>query len=197
MARNRRLSQVQPPDAVSPPPKWGEPSGEPIDQLVAIGFILRPHGIKGEVRVRIDTDFPERFSDTEEVHLFTRGAHHARKLKVEKARLHGRVVLLKLKGIDNIELADKLRNHVVSVPERELMPLEEDEYWHFQLEGLNVYNTQGNYLGRLKEVISAPAHDLYLISDKSREFLVPATKHHVLEINLDAGTMITSMPEMT
>ena len=161
--------------------------------LVAVGKVLKPHGVRGEIRVQILTDFPERFEETSEFWLVSpTGLVELR--TVEGARFHSGWVLLKLAGIDDPETVAKYRNWLVSVPEDELVELEEDEYWHFELEGLEVRDESGAILGRLEEVLTTAGHDLYAVRGPAGEILIPAVAEFVRSINLDTGVMVVRPP---
>jgi len=168
------------------------PELEPVS-LVAIGKVLKPHGVRGELRVQILTDFPERFHETPEVHLVSPEGPVLSKT-VEGVRFHSTWVLLKLAGIRDPENAGKFRGWLVSVPETELVELEPDEYWHFQLEGLEVRDESGAVLGRLEEVLQTPGHDLYSVRGPSGEVLIPAVAEFVLSVDLEAGLMVVRPP---
>jgi len=161
--------------------------------LVAIGKVLKPHGVRGELRVQILTDFPERFHETSEVHLVSpEGLVLPR--AVEGIRFHSTWVLMKLAGIKDPETVGKFRGWLVTVPEAELVELEPDEYWHFQLEGLEVRDESGAVLGRLEEVLQTPGHDLYSVRGPSGEILIPAVAEFVVSVDVEAGLMVVRPP---
>lgn len=170
-------------------------SDEKVDpeDLVTVGKVLKPHGVRGEIRVQILTDFPERFEDTEELWLVSpEGGTELR--KVEGARFHSGWVLLKLAGISDPETVAQYRNWLLAVPEDDLCELAEDEYWHFELEGLEVRDESGAVLGHLKEVLPTPGHDLYAVEGPQGEILVPAVGEFVLSIDVEAGYMVVRPP---
>lgn len=163
------------------------------EDLVTVGKVLKPHGVRGEIRVQILTDFPERFEDTAELWLVSpEGATERR--KVVGARFHSSWVLLKLEGISDPETVGRYRNWLLAVPEDDLCELDEDEYWHFELEGLEVRDESGAVLGHLKEVLPTPAHDLYAIEGLQGEILIPAVGEFVLSIDVEAGYMVVRPP---
>ncbi len=168
------------------------PVPDPED-LVAIGRVLRPHGLRGELRLQVLTDFPERFEDTDEVWLVPPHGP-ARNLAVEGVRYHTKVLLLKLAGVDDPETAARYRGWLVSVPEDQLVELEPGEFWHFQLEGLEVRDEAGNVLGQLTEVLPTPGHDLYTVRGGDSELLIPAVAEYVRSVNLETGVMVVRPP---
>ncbi|MFA5507109.1 MAG: ribosome maturation factor RimM [Vulcanimicrobiota bacterium] len=166
------------------------------ESLVTIGKCVKPHGLKGEIGVKPITDFPERFEET--VHVF---AHQSkdpvRPLEIEAVRSHSGGFLIKFKGVESKDAAGKLRGFFLAVPEDELVELEEDEYWHWELEGLKAVSPDGLELGILAEVIESPAHDLYAIkTPDGKEHLVPAVRRYVPDIDLEAGIVVVILPEM-
>ena len=164
--------------------------------LVTIGKCIKPHGLHGEIRVKAITDFPERFEQTESVFAHLQ-KDPVRPLEIESVRDNHGGFLIKFAGVDNLAEADKLRGHFLSVPDDELVELEDDEYWHWQLEGLKAFNPAGDPIGVLKEVMQSPAHDLYIVEDlNGKTHLVPAVTQYVPEIDLAGGKVVIILPEM-
>lgn len=165
------------------------------DSLVTIGKCVKPHGLKGEIGVKPITDFPERFEQTETVFAHCQ-RDPVRKLEIEAVRAHSGGFLLKFKGVESKEQAAALRNYFLAVPEDELVILEEDEFWHWELEGLKAFTPDGHQVGELAEVIESPAHDLYLIkTPEGKEHLVPAVYEYVPEIDPENGRIVVILPD--
>ncbi|MDO5297507.1 MAG: ribosome maturation factor RimM [bacterium] len=163
--------------------------------LVAIGKILRPHGVRGEMRTLILTDFPERFFETDEVFFVSPNQKIVKRFELQSARFHANWILLKFTGIDSPEEVAEYRHWLITVPQDQLVELEEGEYWHFQLEGLQVEDADGHPIGTLKEVVETPGHDLYaVLPPHGKEILIPAVKEYVLNVDLDQGKMIVKVP---
>lgn len=163
-----------------------------VDSLVTVGKCLKPHGVRGEVKVAILTDFPERFEAAETL-LFHDGKT-VTEYRVEGARFHKKAVLLKLEGIDSMTAAEALRDQTVAIPEDELAELEEDEYWHFELEGLTVVDEEGQTVGRLTQVLENPGHDIYVVKGPAGEVLLPAVSEYILQVDLEQGRMRVRLP---
>lgn len=119
-----------------------------------------------------------------------------REVELERARLHHGRIRLKLKGVDTVEQAQALRNHLVAVPEDELVELDDGEFYHFELEGLDVVDEHGQPVGVLEEVLATPAHEIYVIRGERGELLLPAVEAYVLDVDLDANTMRVRVPEV-
>ncbi|WP_083454055.1 ribosome maturation factor RimM [Syntrophomonas palmitatica] len=156
--------------------------------LINIGKIAGSFGVEGWVKVIPLTDFPERFQKMKTVKLSHAGM--VRDVKVEGARPHKGFYLIKLQGIESPEEAVKYRNALLQIDESQLYPLPEGSYYHFQLEGLEVYDAQRGFLGRLTEVLATGANDVYVIqTEQYGEVLIPAIKDVVLRVDLSAGKM--------
>jgi 16S rRNA processing protein RimM len=112
-----------------------------------------------------------------------------REVAVEGARVHGSQVLLKLVGCDDRNAADSLRGEWLQVPEAEGIPLEEGEYYLYQLEGLAVYSEEGQHLGRLVEVLETKANNVFVINGPLGEVLLPDTPEIIKQIDFENGRM--------
>jgi len=155
------------------------------EQDVVIGEILAPFGLKGEVKVLPHTDFPERFEQLEGILVAGEGSP-GRMMEIEGVRYHKRLILMKFAGVDDIAGAEALRGAELRIPESELLPLEEDEYYVHDIIGLEVVTTEGESLGTIREIIRSPAHDVY-VTDRA---MIPAVKEFVKSIDLDAGRIV-------
>ena len=144
------------------------------------------------MRCRPETDFPERFLDTEEVELFV-DKGPALRVVVESARTHQNLILLKLAGVDSSEQAGLLRNYLVAVGPDEVVDMD-DGYFHYELEGLQVFDEAGAEVGTLVEVIANPAHEIYRIAGPKGEMLVPAVDEYVLSIDLEQARIVIRPP---
>jgi 16S rRNA processing protein RimM len=152
---------------------------------LVIGRILGPHGLGGEVKVEILTDFPERYSLLKTVLV----GEQCTPVVLEGHRMHGARILLKLAGCENREDADELRGQLIRVPIDEAMPLEENEYYLHEIVGLEVWTAEEEYLGCVEEVIETGGNDVYVVRDGEREILIPALSDVVLDVDLDEGRM--------
>lgn len=163
-----------------------------------LGRVLRPHGIQGELRIHLMTDYPERINDLEQVWLGKDPYRaEASPYQVVHMRLHQQEYgLLQLKGITDRGQADRLRGLLVMVDLEHAVPLEEDEFYLYQLIGLSVHTQDGQPLGTLEEVLETGANDVYIVRGGPHgELLIPATEHTIIEVDLDSGRLIVDPPE--
>lgn len=143
------------------------------------------------MEVEILTDFPDRFSSLKTVCL----GEALERVVLEGHRPSNKRLLLKLGGYEGREQAATLRGKLIYVPLEEAMPLEEDEYYLYQVLGLQVWTTEGEFLGRVDEVLSTGCNDVYLVSDGDQEVLIPAISSVVKEVDLDGGRLIVRLME--
>jgi len=172
--------------------RFGGPNLHAAADLVRVGGLGKAHGLRGEVLCHPETDFPERFLETEEVELVHPKGH--RRVAISGARFHGQNLILKFQGVDSREAAEQLRGAWLGVGPDEVVDLEDGEYFHYELEGLEVLDASGQRIGRIAEVISNPAHEIYRIATEGEDILLPAVPAFVLEISLDDQKMIVQLP---
>jgi len=153
-------------------------------EFITIGRILAPWGIKGKLKVKVETDFPQRFTPGAEVYL------DHQPLTIESAEWHSGRLVIKLHNIDSIEDAQKLRGKLIEIPYSQLQPLPEGQYYYFQLIGLEVWTTQGELLGKISEVLTTQSNDIYVIPHARGEILIPAIEDVVKSVDLDKGHMV-------
>jgi len=161
--------------------------------FLVIGRIVKPHGIRGEVSVKVLTDFVERFDVLESIYLGDDTA--LSEYAVEATRWHKERVLITFADVADREAAEKLRGLYLKIPIEEAMPLEPDTYYHYQLINLQVVTDQGEDLGRIVEIIETGANDVYVVQGEKGEILLPATKEVILSIDLQAGQVTAHLLE--
>ena len=158
--------------------------------IIKLGKITAPQGIKGEVRVYPYTDKPTRFSEIEAVLL------NGRRCRIEKARYMKNMAILKLEGIDDRNAAETMRNRELLLPREELWKQPEDTYFVDDLVGCAVVSEDGAPVGTLKTVHSRPAQDLYEIEkEDGSSFLLPAVKEFVKDVKTDEKIIVIHLIE--
>ncbi|HHV61886.1 MAG TPA: 16S rRNA processing protein RimM [Firmicutes bacterium] len=165
-----------------------------VDRFIQIGRITAPQGIKGEVRVMPFTDFPERFIGLERVWVGP-DPESTRELEIESTRLHKRFILVKFAGISSIDEAGRLRGLAIYVPHEQAVRLPPGRYFIHDIIGLDVLLTTGERIGRVAEVMTGEANDVYIVradeeAGRGREILVPATRDIVKDIDIAGKRMV-------
>ena len=168
-------------------PKGGSADDSAEPRFLAVGRVIKPHGVQGEVRVELMTDLPERFKWLKTVYV---GERHPRPVAVESVRFHQEFVLLKLAGYPTRTEAEALRNELLQVPEEEAIPLEEGEYFLHQLLGLEVQTEDGQSLGRLTDVLETGANNVFVVSGADGEHLIPDIPDVVQAVDVVGGRII-------
>jgi 16S rRNA processing protein RimM len=164
-------------------------------RLVAIGEIGRPHGLAGEVRVTPLTDHPERFERLRECVLWDVAGDRRERCRVTATRRHGDALVVAIAGCETPEAAAALTGRLLAVPEAEALPPPEGHFYPWQLEGCRVLTEDGQEVGRVLRVDAAPAQDLWVIGDDTREHLVPAVPEIVVDVDLKARRVVIRPPE--
>lgn len=155
---------------------------------VTIGRISRARGIKGEMVVLPLTDDPRRYLQLERVTISKEG--NAREFEVEAVRELKGKILLRLKQVDSPEEAKKLVGGFVEIGREKMVKLPQGRHFVFDIVGLEVVTTQGLRIGKIKEVISLPANDVYVVQGEGKQHNIPALKDVVKRIDLQKGQMI-------
>ena len=150
-----------------------------------VGQVLKPQGIRGEIKIKPETDDEARFLHLPYVFLDEQGA---KRLNVRAARLREGFVYLRLEGVDSVEAAEALRGSYLYVDRQNAAKLPEGRYFIADLKGLTVQDEAGNVLGRLQEVYQAGGNDVYQV-EGARGFLFPALKKVIAQVDLEQGTM--------
>lgn len=168
--------------------------GQPA--FFVVGEVLRPHGVRGEVRMRVLTDNREQLPDLEYVYLAdSAAASRKRQIAVNAVRFNKAYALLSFAGVNSRDAAEALRGKLVMIDVKQAPPLEEGQYFLYQLLGLRVL-AEGRELGAIKEVLQTGANDVYLVeSDEYGELLIPAHDETILSIDFDARLIRMSLPE--
>ncbi len=153
-------------------------------EFITIGEILAPWGIKGKLKVAVVTDFPQRFAPSSKIYI------SRQPMTIDSTEWHKGKAIIKLNTIDSIEAAQKLRGQLVEIPNSQVYPLPEGQYYHFQIIGLEVWTTQGELLGNITEILTAGSNDNYVVSGAKGEILIPAIADVVKSINLNKGRIV-------
>ena len=158
-----------------------------------VGSIQGAIGMKGAVKVSLNTAHPSHLVNLESIYLKIDDSESIL-YTIDKAKWDGSKFTLKLHGIDDRNTAEALRGAKIMIPEEAAYKVGEDEYFIEDLVGMNVVDKSGTNLGRITEVRSYPANDVYVVSKGDTEILIPAVHEYVEEVNMNTGTvMITTI----
>lgn len=159
-----------------------------MEDLLQVGIITSTHGVRGEVKVYPTTDDPRRFRRLKEVVLDT--GREKLNLEIESVKFFKQFVILKFKGLDNMNDIEKYRQKSLYVTRKNAVRLQRDEYFIADLIGLKVQDEDGKELGTVKDVIETGANDVYEVEmADGRSLLLPAIKQCILNVDVENGTM--------
>ncbi len=159
-----------------------------MEDLLQVGAIAQTHGIRGEVKVFPMTDDVRRFQKLKEIILDT--GREKMTLEIEGVKYFKKFVILKFKGIDNINDIERYKGKALYVTRENAVKLGRDEYFIADLIGLAVYDDQDQYLGVLTNVIETGANDVYEVKfEDGRQVLFPAIKQCILDVDLENRKM--------
>lgn len=160
-------------------------------EFYKVGKIINTHGIKGEVRVMVTSDFAdERFAKDSRLFL-EQPAGEPLELRVEAARPHKGAMLVKFVGYDNINDVQAFRGHQLLVAAEDQQPLADGEYYYHQIIGLKVVTTDGRDLGKISEIMSPGANDVWVVQRPDKgELLLPKIDDVIKQVDL-ANQVVT------
>ncbi|MBT3322750.1 MAG: 16S rRNA processing protein RimM [Anaerolineae bacterium] len=160
-------------------------NGEPV--YLNVGFLRRPHGVRGEIMLEIQTEHPEIFLPEAQFYL---GEEYTPYI-IASSRPHKKGILLSFNGIQDRDKVGEFRNTHVYAKISELPDLPEKDFYDYELIGLEIVEEEtGKSLGKLKEIIKTGANDVYVVEKESgSEILLPAIPEVVLDIDLSEGQM--------
>lgn len=163
-----------------------------MEDLLQVGIITGTHGLKGEVKVFPTTDDKERFLDLEEVLLDT--GDELLELKVEYCKFFKKFVFVKFKEFNDINEVEKYKRCPLLVTRENAVELEEDEYFVADLIGLTIVDDSGATIGKLENVISTGANDVYeVLTEDGGRILLPAIKECILDVDMEEGIILVHL----
>ena len=164
--------------------------------LIAVGEVLGPHGLRGDVRVRPLTDRPrERFDALEACFLWEPARNRKEACRIVSRRFEAASVLVRLDGVDSPEAARALSGRLLAVERERALPPRPGEFYPWQLEGAAVETPDGRPLGRFLRVMDSPAQPLWVIERDGHEWLLPAVPEFVVEVSVAERRIVASPPE--
>jgi 16S rRNA processing protein RimM len=172
------------------PDSWERDGGD----LVAVGRIAGPHGIRGELKVEVLTDFPQRLAPGEKLLLVSPDGKVS-ETRIVGQRGHKGRYLLMLDGVTDRTAAERLRGGYLKVRTEDLPPLPPGHFYQFQLVGLSVRTVSGDELGHVAEVTPTGSNLVLAVRDGGKEVLVPFIETVVIRVDIEAGELIVNLPE--
>lgn len=163
-----------------------------MEDYLRVGVIANTHGIKGEVKVFPTTDDKERFSLLEEVYVDT--GKEKIELKIEQVRYFKNMVIVKFKGINNINEIEQYKGMDLLITREQALPLEENEYYICDAIGSEIFLEDGVEFGILKDVMTTGANDVFVVESKEHgEVLLPVIPDCVRKIDTEEKRIVVNI----
>ena len=157
-----------------------------------IGQIVNTFGIKGFVKVKPFTDDMERFEELKSI-LVVKNKEMI-EMEIEEVKYQQYVVLLKLKGIEDINMAEKYKGCYIKIKRKDARKLPEDTYFIADLLGLEVYTDTGDLLGKVDDIYNNKSNDIYVVKDElGKQILLPGIKEVIKQIDLENEKIIVHL----
>ncbi len=156
-------------------------------EWATIGKVVAPFGVRGELKVRLLTDIPNRFAQLDAIYL---GPEH-RRYSIKSVRPYkGEMIVLGLEGLADANIAEEQRGFEVCIPLDKLAKLPPDSYYQHDIMGLRVFTLDGRDLGKVVDIILTGSNDVYVIKTaEGKQVLIPAIKQVIKQIDLIRSTM--------
>ena len=165
-----------------------------MEQLMEIGQIVNTYGIKGFLKVVPYTDDITRFEDLKSIYVETKNS--LKTFIIEDVKYSKNLVLLKLKGIDDINVAEIYKNCYLKIERKDAVDLPEDSYFIIDLIGITVYTDSHNVLGNIVDVYSTGANDIYVVKNElGKQVLLPAIGEVIKDVDIKSKKMIVHLIE--
>ena len=160
-----------------------------MDKYLELGQIVNTFGIKGQVKVMPFTDDIKKFDKLKEIYIEKK--HELKLFQIEKVNYSKNMVILKLKGIETPEEAERLRNSYLKINRKDAKKLPEGTYYIADLIGLDVYTDENKVLGKVDYIYNAGSSDIYVVKDEQgKEILLPAIKEVLKQVDLENKKII-------
>ncbi|WP_099158072.1 ribosome maturation factor RimM [Virgibacillus ndiopensis] len=160
------------------------------EKMFNVGKIVNTHGIRGEVKVHRISDFDERFAIGETLYL-VKDNEKPLQLEIKSHRIHKGFDLISFEGLDNINDVEHFKGSELKISEEQLTDLDEDEYYYHEIIGCDVFTTNEEKLGTIKEILSPGANDVWVVKQiKGKDLLVPYIEEIVKEIDVDSQRVV-------
>ncbi|MBC5635939.1 ribosome maturation factor RimM [Ornithinibacillus sp. BX22] len=155
------------------------------EKMFTVGKIINTHGIRGDLKVLRVSDFDDRFKVGNLLYLVT-NQKVIRELEIDGHRIHKGFDLIHFKGLDNINDVEHFKGSTLKIKESQLTELDENEYYYHEIIGCEVFTTDGDSIGKVKEILAPGANDVWVVKQpKGKDILIPYIEEVVIEIDVD------------
>ena len=165
-----------------------------MQKYFEVGQIVNTFGIKGLVKVRPFTDEAERFEELKTVYICIK--NEMKEVEIEEVKYHKEMVLLKLKGINDMTEAEKYKGCYLKIDRKDAKKLPENTYFIADILGLEVYTEEGELLGKVDDIFPTGSNDVYVVKDElGKQILLPSIPEVIKKIDLENEKVIVHLLE--
>jgi 16S rRNA processing protein RimM len=164
-----------------------------LDQCFQLGMVLKPHGLKGELYISLDTDYPEDYQEMESVFMLQNGKLIP--FFIEYIQLKNKEALVKFEDVEDKDAALAIRGCTLHLPLTELPELTGSQFYFHEIDGFQIEDVNKGALGVVKEVFEAGHQDLIGMEYKGKEVLIPINDEVILEVDRAKGLLKVKLPE--
>ena len=170
-----------------------------LEEMVPIGRIVKPHGLRGEMKVKVALEDETAFKEIQEVLLYDEKTGSRFVTSIDWARKATKGWILHFEGIDSMGQAERLVGFHIYVEERVLPELKQGEYYYFQILGSSVFDENRRFIGTVNDIIETGANDVMVVVREEdltvREELIPIIRDYILELNFEDKTIVARSME--
>lgn len=163
-----------------------------MNDFLEVGQIVNSYGIKGFFKVVPFTDDITRFDDLDSIYIEKN--KKLEKKEIEEVKYHKHLVLLKIKGIDDINDTEQYKNCILKIDRADAVELPEDTYFITDLIGINVYTEENEFLGSITDIFPTGSNDVYVVKDEmGKQVLLPAIGEVIKQVNVEEKKVIVRL----
>jgi 16S rRNA processing protein RimM len=164
-----------------------------IEKCYKIGYILKPHGLKGGVTISIDDDGPDDFSSVK--NLFVLEDHRLIPYFIESASIKGNKAFVKFEDVDSPEAAASISKHTIYLPKTERPKSRRGEFYDDEITGFAVEDQVLGSLGEIEGVMAAGPNRLLVLNHQGKEVLIPINSPFIISVNKSRKRVVVNLPE--
>jgi 16S rRNA processing protein RimM len=164
-----------------------------VDSCFQLGYILKPHGLQGDVLVFLDTDKPEYYEGMESV--FIKIENKLVPFLISELQLRKNRAIIRFEGVHSIEEAERLKGNSLYLPLEQLPPLEDDQFYYHDVINFMIIDESGQDIGKVHTIYEANGNDLFAVYLENREVLIPIQDDFIREIDYENQKIHMHLPK--
>ncbi len=160
--------------------------------FVAVAYIVRTHGLKGDVKVIQLSDDPDRIYSLSSIFIISKNGEKKESC-INKVKAIKGGFAISLEFSTSLSEAQQIVGSYISVPVDEVPALGKDTWYQYEIIGIEVFTTDGTCLGKVGDILSTGSNDVYIVRDKEREYLIPAIRDVIKEVDIKGRRMVIAL----